>query len=194
MPQARSRTTGRAQQQPKQENPRVTTPPSDHANLAWKIEMKLPAVGTISVNASNNIDLLSAYNGLMAVQDALQCGKCQGTNVRLTHKTMTGQNGEYDQFVMCCQNPDCRAMYSFSVMRDAPDMLVESFKDEFKGWFLPTNGNGNGGSKEAPSRGSRTETKPSARTSQSRTSRTTRQEEPDDEYDEDSGDDGTVPF
>jgi len=179
----------RAQQQPKQENPRLTTAPGDKARLAWKIEKELPDGGTVSVNAATNIDLLAAYNGLMAVQDALKCGICQGTNVRLTHKTMSGSDGEYDQFVMCCQNPDCRGMYSFSVLRDAPDMLVENFQEKYRGWFDPASGNGNGGSKEAPSRGSRSQDKPT-RASQSRTSR---KQEPEDEYDE-TDQDESVPF
>jgi len=191
MAQQRGRTTGRAQQQPKQENPRVTTAPGDKARLAWKIEKELPDGGTVSVNAATNIDLLAAYNGLMAVQDALKCGICQGTNVRLTHKTMSGSDGEYDQFVMCCQNPDCRGMYSFSVLRDAPDMLVENFKEEYRNWFDPTSqSNGNGNGKQTQTRGSRSQDKPT-RASQSRSSR---KQEPEDEYETEDSDSDQVPF
>ena len=179
------RTAGRTQQPAKQENPRVTTTPVN--KTAWKIELPLPDGGTISVNAANNIDLLAAYSGLLAVNDALQCGKCQGTNLRLTHKTLSGSDGDYDQYVMCCQNHDCRGMYSFSVYRDAPDMLVESFKDEFRGWFLPEkqsngNGNGNGNSGRASTRGSQPP---------SRSSRQSRQQK--EEQEEGSGDEN-VPF
>jgi hypothetical protein len=183
------RTTGRTQQakQPaKQENPRVTTTPLEKNKMAWKIELELPAGGTISVNAANNIDLLAAYNGLMTVQEALKCEKCQGTNVRLTHKTMSGSDGDYEQYVMCCQNPDCRAMYSFSALRDAPEMLVESHKEEYRGWTLPNSqSNGNGGSKQTSTRGGQ---------SQSRSTRQSRQQE--EEYEEEEGEetDQGVPF
>ena len=95
----------------------------------------------------------------------------------MTHKTLSNEDGEYDQFVMFCQNPDCRAMYSFSVLKDAHDMLVESFKEEYRGWVLPisqSNDNGNGHSNERSSK--QTSTRGSQ--SQSRTSRTSRQQEP----------------
>ena len=182
------RTTGRTQQakQPaKQENPRVTTTPLEKNKMTWKIELELPAGGTISVNAANNIDLLAAYNGLMTVQEALRCEKCQGIDVRLTHKTLTGTDGDYDQYVMFCQNPDCRAMYSFSALRDAPEMLVENHKDEFRGWTLPNSqSNGNGG-KQTSTRGSQ---------SQSRTSRQSRQQEEGYEEEEGEGEGDSVPF
>ena len=182
------RTAGRTQQpaktETKPENPRVTTTPA--ARMAWKIEIALPSGGTISVNASNNIDLLAAYNGLLAAHDALQCGVCQGTDVRLTHKKLSNEDGEYDQFVMCCKDPNCRGMYSFSIFRDAPDMLVESFNEKYRGWYAPStqpngDGNGNGGSKPTSARGSQ---------SSSRSSRQSRQQV--DEQEEENED--PVPF
>jgi hypothetical protein len=69
------RTTGRTQQakQPaKQENPRVTTTPLEKNKMSWKIEMELPAGGKISVNASNNIDLLAAYTGTQRINTGIK--------------------------------------------------------------------------------------------------------------------------
>ena len=181
------RTTGRTQpakQPAKQENPRVTTTPLEKNKMAWKIELELPAGGTISVNAANNIDLLAAYNGLMTVQEALKCEKCQGTDVRLTHKTMAGSDGDYEQYVMCCQNPDCRAMYSFSVLRDAPEMLLESFNEKFRGWFIPQSNGDSNGNKQTSTRSSQP---------QSRSTRQSRQQE--EEYEEEEGNDSeSIPF
>jgi len=123
-------------------NPSIATAPQ--GNQSWKIEYPLKDGGTLTFNGETNIDILAAHKGIRAVIEATCCSLCQSHNTRLTHRNMTGQNGDYTQYVMVCD--DCGAGYSFSTHFSHDALLTPNFKEQYRGWikYEKTDGNGDG--------------------------------------------------
>jgi len=134
-------------------------------NIEWSISLPLPAGGTCTVKASNNIGLLAAYQGLIAIRRAAQpCPVCNNWSLKLMERDSGGDSPFYS---MQCQtwngDKQCPGQLSFGVMKECSNMLVTSFKEGYREWYTGENGNGssnegNGGrssrnDEDAPSTG-----------------------------------------
>jgi len=116
--------------------PRLDTAPDVEDKLVWEMSVG-PDGRTVNVKSKTNLGLLAAYSALNRTHKALQCPGCGGTNLRLTQREMSNDNGTFQSYVMCCGNRDCGGMLSFGNSNKYPDLLTEPFDDRFKEWWFP---------------------------------------------------------
>ena len=196
----RSQDSGRSERSNQQNNQSGgearNSPPRKDADLVWTLELPIPDGGVVRVQANDNISLLAAYPGLIAIGKALQCTVCQSTDVKLSERDMDG--GRWISHQMRCQSPNCGAWLALpGHSKECPDMAIISYKDEFKDWVAAKKGdsdnkdNSRGNSRSSGSSG-RGSGGRASRDNSSRSSGRGRQQEQDD-YDEPSNDE-EVPF
>jgi len=147
-------TTNQRPTRPQDDNlpSRINAAPYKGAKLEYRIENETES-GRVSVTADTQLDALAAYSGLVSLQRAISCGICGSGNTKLTYREAQGNNGTYRQYVMLCQHKDCPGMLSFSVGRDDPNTLLESFNEQYREWYDPRTSGNNSGGNQRTSRG-----------------------------------------